>query len=71
MGGELSGKIRSLIVMGVPNESMAIKARVYATLVTHNSVFAQIELSAENSKLGKRIRIPFKPYLASPFKLES
>ncbi len=44
--------------VGVVNEMVPIKGRVYAALLTHNSRYASIELPAENTKIGKRINIP-------------
>jgi hypothetical protein len=44
--------------VGVPSESVPIKGRVHAFLLTHSSVYASIELPVENAKIGKRINIP-------------
>jgi hypothetical protein len=45
-------------MMGVVNESVPIKGRVHASLITHNSVYASVELPVDNSKNGKRVNIP-------------
>ena len=45
-------------VVGVVNEMVPIKGRVYASLITHSSVYALIELPVEDAKIGKRINIP-------------
>jgi len=44
--------------VGVINEMVPTKGRIYASLITHNSVYALIELPVENAKIGKRINIP-------------
>jgi len=45
-------------LMGVVSETVPIKGRVHATLMTFNSISALIELPVENAKIGKRINIP-------------
>jgi len=45
-------------MIGVVNESVLIKGRVHASLITHSSTYASIELPIDNSKMGKRINIP-------------
>ncbi|MDE2027903.1 MAG: hypothetical protein KGK03_01190 [Candidatus Omnitrophica bacterium] len=44
--------------MGEANESVPIKGRVNAFVITHNSTFASIEFPVEDKKIGKRINIP-------------
>lgn len=43
---------------GVANESVPIKGNVYASVITHNSSFASIELPVDDKKIGKRINVP-------------
>ena len=45
-------------IMGVVNETIPIKGRVHAALITYNSICALIELPVDNTKIGKRINIP-------------